>query len=258
MCPESTARYLVWNQKSYQDYLLEVDTYLERLLLLVYLTGGQPARGSKILSLRSVNTLNSYHRNVFIEGGMVSTVTTYHKGYSTTGNTKIIHRYLPREVGELLMYYLWLVQPFSRNLEILALRRRDLPSPFLWAKRGSIDPWDSSRLSRIFQQETKVAFGVAMNTPVYRHLAVAISRKHLKCGGFKRDYSVEESVVDRQASYTSWTAGTIYTRGLEEAAGHVEARKSEYRKVSPEWHQFLGFIPSALPSRKRLFGDITD
>jgi hypothetical protein len=75
--------------------------------------------------------MNGYHRNVFIEGGIVSTVTTYYKGYSTTGNTKIIYRYLPKEVGELLIYYLWLIQPFYRKLEILVLRRRELLSPFL-------------------------------------------------------------------------------------------------------------------------------
>jgi hypothetical protein len=251
ICPGSIVAEPTWNQKVCQSYLVLVDAFLERLLLLIHLTAGQPARGSEILSLRHINTVNGHHRNVFIEGGMVSTVTTYHKGYSTTGNTKIIHRYLPKEVGELLIYYLWLVQPFCGKLEMLALRRRELPSPFLWAKRGSSDPWDSSRLSRVLQTETKEAFGVALNISVYRHLAVAISRKHLKCGGFKRDYGLEESGVDKQGSHTSWTAGTTYARGLEEAAGHVEARKSEYRRVSQEWHQFLGFTPCSLPSRKR-------
>jgi hypothetical protein len=106
MCLESTAQHPVWSQKSCQDYLLKVDAYLERLLLLIHLTAGQPARGSEILSLRSVNTVNGHHRNIFVEGGMVSTVTTYHKGYSTTGNTKIIYRYLLKEVGEQLVYYL--------------------------------------------------------------------------------------------------------------------------------------------------------
>jgi hypothetical protein len=144
-----------------------VDAFLERLLLLIHLTVGQPARGSEILSLRHINTLNSHHRNVFVEGGMVSTVTTYHKGYSTTGNTKIIHSYLPKEVGELLIYYLWLVQPFCRKLEMLALRRRELPSPFLWAKRGSLDPWDSSRLSRVLQSETKEAFRFTLKISIY-------------------------------------------------------------------------------------------
>jgi hypothetical protein len=208
--------------------------------------------------LRHIDTFSGYHRNVFVEGGMVSTVTTYHKGYSTTGNIKIIHRYLPKAVGELLVYYLWLIQPFFRKLEMLALRRRDLPSPFLWAKEGSVDPWDSSRLSRVLQRETKQTFGVAINISVYRHLAVAISPKHLKCGGFKRDYGLEECGMDRQGSHTSWTAGTTYARGLEEAAGHVEARKSEYRRISQEWHDFLGFPSSSLPSRKRALDDITN
>lgn len=189
---------------------------------------------------------------------MVSTVTTYHKGYSTTGSTKIIHRYLPKEVGELLVYHLWLIRPFCSKLEILALRKRDLPSPFLWAKPGSLEPWDSSRLSLVLQRETKKAFGVALNISVYRHLAVAISRKHLTCGGFKRDYGVEEAGFDRQGSHTSWTAGTTYARGLEEAAGHVEARKAEYRKVSQEWHGFLGFSPGSLASRKRPLDDTAD
>jgi hypothetical protein len=138
--PESTITEPTWKQKVCQDYLLVVDAFLERLLLLIHLTAGQPARSSEILSLRHINTVNDHHRNVFIEGGMVSIVTTYHKGYSTTGNTKIIYRYLPKEVGELLIYYLWLVQPFCRKLEMLAFRRRELPSPFLWAKRGSLDP----------------------------------------------------------------------------------------------------------------------
>ena len=43
------------------------------------------------------------HRNPFIEDGTVVFVTRYHKGYEVTGDVKIIHRYLPREVGELVV-----------------------------------------------------------------------------------------------------------------------------------------------------------
>ena len=39
-------------------------------------------------------------------------VTRYHKGYNVSGDVKIIHQYLPREVGELVVWYLWLVLPF--------------------------------------------------------------------------------------------------------------------------------------------------
>jgi hypothetical protein len=111
--PKCTAAEPRWIQNVCQDYSQQVKAFLERLLLLVHLTAGQPARGTKTLSLRHVNTVNGHHRNVFIDGGAVSTVTIYHRGYSTMGNTKIIHRYLAKEIGELLIYYLLFIQPFE-------------------------------------------------------------------------------------------------------------------------------------------------
>lgn len=47
----------------------------------------------------------------------------------------------------------------------------------------------------------------------------------------------------------------IYARGLEEARSAVEARLAEYRRVSREWHDFLGFrtYPS---SQRRLLSAI--
>lgn len=45
---------------------------------------------------------------------------------------------------------------------------------------------------------------------------------------------------------------------LTKQQGHVEERKAEYRKISKEWHQFLGFLPALLPARKRPLGDITN
>jgi hypothetical protein len=91
---------------------------------------GQPARETEILSIRHMNTVHGHHRNIFIENGMVSTVTSYHKGYNVTGSTKIIHRYLPKKVGELPVYYLWLILPFCQQLELLAFRNSAQTSPF--------------------------------------------------------------------------------------------------------------------------------
>jgi hypothetical protein len=33
-------------------------------------------------------------------------VTTYHKGYSISNTTKIIHHYLPKAISKLVVYYL--------------------------------------------------------------------------------------------------------------------------------------------------------
>ena len=49
----------------------------------------------------------------------MSFVTFYHKGYSVSSSVKIIHRYLPPEVSELVVYYLWLVLPFCQQLRLL-------------------------------------------------------------------------------------------------------------------------------------------
>lgn len=170
-----------------------------------------------------------------------------------TGSTKIIYRYLPQEIGELLVYYLWLVRPFTEKLRLLAFDDQSPPSPFLWAK--GVASWDRSYLSDQLKEEAKKHLNTDLNIAIYRHVAIAISKTHLACGGFKRDYGLEENRADRQVIYILWIAGAVYTRGLKEAPGHIEARRAEYRAVSREWHYFLGFR-TYLPKRKDPLGEI--
>ncbi|EED20833.1 conserved hypothetical protein [Talaromyces stipitatus ATCC 10500] len=238
-----------WLQEEFLDIQQPSHQFLELLLLLCHITGGQPARGTEILSLRHHNTVHGRHRSIFIEQGLVSTVTSYHKGYHVTGSTKIIHRYLPQPVSEMMIYYLWLILPFCEKLEILAFGKTEAPSPFLWPKAHQGE--DSSYLSKILEREARQHLQTKWNITYYRHAAIAISRAHLPSGGFKRDYGVNEKVTDQQGSHTSWTAGTIYARGLKEAPGHVEERRMQYRAISREWHSFLGFKVQLGP-RKRL------
>jgi len=229
---------VVWNQKTVLNYKEKVDAFLKSLLLLVHLTSGQPARGTELLSLRHSNTMQGHHRNIFVDNGMISTVTSYHKGYAVSGSTKIIHRYVPNQVGELLIYYLWLILPFWQRLDALALHRTGPDSPFLWPKGQG--PWKSGALAGVIGEAFQSTLNLAVNIATYRHLAIAISRKHLRCGGFRRDYGIKDTETDKQAAHSSLTAGLIYARGLEEAAGHVEARKAAYQSVSLQWHEFLG------------------
>ena len=105
--------------------------------MLIHISAGQPARGPELLSIRHRNTRNGGRRNIFIEDGQVVFVTAYHKGYNLGGNTKIIHRYLPQEVGELVVRYLWLVEPFQRQLEV-AIEGKPYGRGYLW-ERGMDD-----------------------------------------------------------------------------------------------------------------------
>jgi hypothetical protein len=128
MSPESQLR---WKKKAVQAYFEKVDQFLERLPLLIHMTGGQPPLGTELVGLQHSNTAQGQHRGIFIEKGLISTVTSYHKGYNITGSTKIIHRYLPKEVSELLVYYLWIILPFWQQLDILVYKRKDPHSTFL-------------------------------------------------------------------------------------------------------------------------------
>ena len=99
----------------------------------MHITGGQPARGPEITGIQRCNGVKGRRRNIFIKQNTpfskenhrvnleasVLFVTQYYKGYSTTGKEKIIYRYLLRMIGELYIYFDWLVRPFQEKLGII-------------------------------------------------------------------------------------------------------------------------------------------
>jgi hypothetical protein len=255
-----------WRGQAVKDYLALVDQFLETLLLLVHITGGQPARGTELLTIQYCNPEDGQgRRNIFLENGLVSFVTFYHKGYSISGSIKIIHRYLPIEVSELLIYYAWLVIPFVTRLVKLA----KLPgvciskTPYLWggistetlssgrtARRckASKKPiqdqaWAPARLSKVLASEFERLAQAKVNIQTWRHVAIAISRRHLQQAKFKRDFieALSWAWNDEMAAHGTRTAGLIYARGIEEAPGHIAGAKAEYRRICREWHAWLGF-----------------
>jgi hypothetical protein len=73
---------------------------------------------------------------------MIVFVTRYHKGYNVSGDVKIIHRYVLREMGELLVYYLWLVLPFQQRLEAMVWEKEVILS-YMWLADPSRRKWTS-------------------------------------------------------------------------------------------------------------------
>ena len=81
--------------------------FKEELFILVHLLGRAPARGTEIMSVRSKNREDSRtSRGIFVDRGLVSFMTTYNKTLGMSKKLKTIHRYVLREVGELVVYYL--------------------------------------------------------------------------------------------------------------------------------------------------------
>ena len=126
-------RGVAWAIKRVQQYEKALRRFREHLLVAVHMTGGQPARGTELVTVTYKNMPNGQSRGIFVENGLMVYVTMYHKGIGHAGTAKVIHRYLPREVGELLLYYLWLVLPFWEKLERASGRVVHVePSSFVW------------------------------------------------------------------------------------------------------------------------------
>jgi hypothetical protein len=95
-----------------QEYQQKVEQFQEKFLLICHIVGGQPARATKLVEIRHCNIKQRGLYNIFVDCRMIAFVTTYYKNYQQTEKMKIIHWYLPQEVGELLLRYLWLVLLF--------------------------------------------------------------------------------------------------------------------------------------------------
>jgi hypothetical protein len=94
-----------------------VHRFKETLFALVHLSRGGPARRTEITLIQCENSIEGVgHRGVFANAGLILFIATYHKGYNFSKKVKAIHRYVPQEVSELVVYFLGLGRPFINNL----------------------------------------------------------------------------------------------------------------------------------------------
>ena len=160
-------------------------------------------------------------------------------------STKIIHRYLPKEVSEMVVYYLWLILPFRQYLESLRTATLTAPSPLLWSDCKSSGKgkkkWDGSRVGDVLEKESTIIMKSKLGIRTYRHVAIAMARKHIRKDHFKHLSIEEDDIWDQQAVHQSNTAGAIYARELHDAPGAVESQREAFRRISQEWQLFLGF-----------------
>ncbi|KAL3587360.1 hypothetical protein FPOAC2_13255 [Fusarium poae] len=124
-----------YREEAIRRYSRLIEEFRSQLFVAMHMLGGQPARSTEILGIRMWNTMNGGVRNIFIHDGMVCFVTMYHKGFRQSGKVKVIHRYLPREVGELLVWYMWIVLPFWHTVQVGMKQQQEKRrrSAFLWA-----------------------------------------------------------------------------------------------------------------------------
>ncbi|KAG6157487.1 hypothetical protein E4U50_007512 [Claviceps purpurea] len=240
-----------WNKPLTREYLRQVDKFRKLLLFCVHVTGGQPARGTEILSLRFANGVAS-SRNVFLLDGYVMTVTFYNKTDAAWDSPKIVPRFLPWRVGQLMASYLVYVEPLAKYLRD-AIGDQSHGGEYIWADEAG--PWDTSKLTSILKQRTGQDLGQDLGTLKFRHAAVGIGRRFVG-DEFARGYKDEIGEVDEPEHETEdpleMSAGRGSAMGANRYAvpsdlvKHLSQRNIDtFRPLSQSWHRFLG-----LDSRK--------
>lgn len=109
-----------WNVKQVKRYLRRTDRFLELLLAGVHITSGQPGRGTEITTMRHRNGVLQ-DRNIFVMDGQVMTVVRYHKSQSQWDKPKVVPRFLPWRLGQVMATHLAYLQPFAEYLTVQVL-----------------------------------------------------------------------------------------------------------------------------------------
>jgi hypothetical protein len=166
---KSGSQEVEWVDGQVQAYLTKERKFLRKLMVGLHITGGQPARGPELGSIKVSNSIYSA-RNIYVINGRMCFLTMYDKARKRRGNTEYIVRCLPDEVGQILAQYLVRVRPFAR-----ALDRRE--SEYLFGDgRG---PWAGEELSQALSDTTKKRLGVRLTVSGWRHVAIGIATRHL-------------------------------------------------------------------------------
>ena len=235
-----------WKFAPVKRYVRSVKRFLERLLLACHVTSGQPGRGTEITTIRRVNGLLQ-DRNVFVADGRVMTVVRYHKSQSQWDKPKVVPRFLPWRLGQVMVMYLAYVQPFYEYLTVHVLGGNF--SEYVWGDEQG--PWDTARLTRIIKRETGKRLGWSMTTLDYRHVAVGIGRVAVG-ESFGRGYEdevgeVEEAEVEDGEHLLELQSGRSTAIGVGnysvpiDIVKHLSVRSIEaFRPLSEHWHRFLG------------------
>jgi hypothetical protein len=246
-----------WNVKAVRQYLWQVDRFLEMLLCSVHITSGQPGRGSEITTMRHRNgTLQD--RNIFVADGQIMTVVRYHKSQSQWDKPKVVPRFLPPQLGQVVAIYLVYIQPFREYLTLQVLQGNY--TDYLWSDAQG--PWETDRLTRVLKRETAQRLGIKLHTLDYRHTAVGIGRE--KVGQtFSKGYDDDvgevdeeevddngEDIVELQNSRTTSMGIGNYAVPID-IVKHLSVRSiNAFRPLSILWHRFLGVDEEARERRQ--------
>ena len=246
----------VWRESALASYELAVQAFLQRLCVLIHVSGGQPLREPEFLSMTWRNTQRP--RSITIRHERIMVHVKYHKGQQQTGRYKDNIRFLAHPISNLLLDYIVYVQRL-RQLFLRHSSPKALITPFLWEKDGKL--WPSGAVSRFLEDASVRAQIPRLHISNWRQMTVAIVKTkfaaHIGC--FEADEEDEDAeemeenirAMTRQRNHKTQTVNRAYANQTGATFGNVwDGLIRMGLRASTLWQDFWG-VDTILQGRKR-------
>lgn len=234
-----------------EELLTSSAAILDKLLTLVHLVSGMPARGTELATYTVTTGISP--RTVQFGKNTVMIVQTTGKTDSWQPRTRVILRFLDVRSAELLLAYLSLVRPVEVSI-LKQLRPNSTQAAdtahALFIRNGRRMTDDDIRTTIASVLETCLGFSLNMST--LRHVMIAFGREHLVADRIAA-FHEHLQAVDIQAGHSARTAAERYA--IE--PGHLVATnvQEEFFAASSGWHAALGLHSAAGSTSKRRSGN---
>jgi hypothetical protein len=234
---------LVWDQGALKGWLEGYAEFEKALLVRCELLGGAPARGTEIVTMTYRNTATRT-RNFYVLGDYVAIIRQYTKMGAISGADKLIPHAIDALTADLIIQDLVVARPFAElavrvcypgNVAVQKAYRE-----LLWV--NNVKPFTSEDLSAAMKDCTFEFFGFGVGMRAWRHIHVALRRKHCAVADTIFDGESEESIDSLQAGHTRATENRIYGLTTDSLAGSEDVLPI-YLKASTYWQKFMHVFP---------------
>ena len=219
---------LVWRTSGIRHYRQLVQEFLRELAAPIHFGAGPPVRGSEFLCPMWYNT--EQLRHIQIRYGKVLIHLVEHKMMMTTGKNVNNIRFLPDELGELVVNYL--AYPIG-VLQSMAWQEdiKSSISPYLWVDADG-ERWQPKRFADLLKSACRRACVPVIGTATWRQMSSAIINKHFDeadraCFAVAQDAEVRTDDVDEEGADS--LAATLVSMSNHSLRTHRQA----YANVSP-------------------------
>ena len=122
-------------------------------------------------------------RNFYLIAGELVTISDYGKIDVVLGASKLVVRYVPREIVRLYILYVVDVWPMTQLIEV-AIAKSDgiesIMSPFLF--ECDSETWDTNKVTRLMAKYSTKSLGFTLGMAKWREITITIDKKLIRSG----------------------------------------------------------------------------